>query len=194
MKNRFQSLLAVAITIGLFSFTMHSTLPDGWLRAGSNPSDYEMEIDKKVYKVGKQSACIKSNKKNIDGFGTLMHMAKADNYLGKKIKMTAFVKSENVADWAGLWLRVDGEKRSETLSFDNMQDRPIKGTSNWARYSITLDVPKEATTINYGDLVSGTGTLWFDGLKIEIVGDADGKDNKYKSKVHSEPMNLDFEE
>lgn len=192
MKKIFQSLCALTVVISLFSFIPDSNLPEGWLRAGSQPKDYKMEIDKKTFKVGSQSACIKSTKKKIEGFGTLMQMSKADEYLGKKIKLTAFVKSEDVKDWAGLWLRVDGQKKGETLSFDNMQDRPIKGTSNWARYSITLDVPNDASRINYGALLSGTGTIWFDGLSIEIVGDMDGESNSYQ--IHDTPMNLDFEE
>ena len=36
--------------------------------------------------------------------------------------------------WAGLWMRVD--KGKDMVAFDNMQDRPIKGTTDWQRYYI----------------------------------------------------------
>ncbi len=36
-------------------------------------------------------------------------------------------------------MRVD--KGPKMLAFDNMQDRPIKGASNWQRYAVVLEVP-----------------------------------------------------
>jgi hypothetical protein len=35
---------------------------------------------------------------NIEGFATIMQRCNAKNYLGTRIKMTGFIKSENVAD------------------------------------------------------------------------------------------------
>ena len=46
--------------------------------------------------------------------------------LGKRVRMTGLVKSENVASWAGLWLRVDQSGSQQPLSFDNMGDSRIK--------------------------------------------------------------------
>ncbi len=28
-------------------------------------------------------------------------------YQGKKVKLVGYVKSENITEWAGLWLRID---------------------------------------------------------------------------------------
>jgi hypothetical protein len=39
--------------------------------------------------------------------------------------------------------------------FDNMDDRPIKGDSEWQQYAVVLDVPSEATALAYGILLSG---------------------------------------
>ena len=100
-----------------------------------------MGIEKGAGQNGKNAATIKSIDKKIDGFGTLMRQCVPDKYLGKRIKMTAFVKTENVKNWAGLWLRVDQAGSNQPLSFDNMSDRPIKGSTNWTEYEIILDVP-----------------------------------------------------
>ena len=51
-----------------------------------------------------------------------MQTCDAGDYLGKRIKMTGYIKSENVTDWAGMWFRVDSKTEYEILSFDNMQD------------------------------------------------------------------------
>jgi hypothetical protein len=65
-------------------------------------------------------------------------------------------------------MRVDGEK-SHSLSFDNMRDRKIKGTTEWTKYEIILDVPEKSTTINYGVLLSLGGEVWLDDLTFEEV-------------------------
>src|SRR5450631_487339 len=52
------------------------------------------------------------------GFGTLMQDFRADHYQGKRVRFSAFVKTEAAQDWAGQWKRVDKgptEKRDPTL-------------------------------------------------------------------------------
>jgi len=191
-KSILKSVLLVGTTVALLSFDT----PTGWFNAGSKPKSYEMGIDKGAGQDGKNAATIKSIDKKIDGFGTLMQQSKPDKYHGKRIKMTGFVKSENVTTWAGLWFRVDQAGSQQPLSFDNMGDRPIKGTTDWTKYEIVLDVPSNASLIAYGALLDGTGQIWFDNITIEIVDDnvpTTGSQNGKKSATQSEPTNLDFE-
>lgn len=191
-KLIFKNVLLAATTLILLSFD----LPTGWFNAGSKPKSYEMGIDKGAGQDGKNAATIKSIDKEISGFGTLMQQSKPDKYLGKRIKMTGVVKTENVANWAGLWFRVDQEGSKEPLSFDNMHERPIKGTSDWKKYEIVLDVPNNASLIAYGALLEGTGQIWFDNITIEIVDNSTPTTGSIKAKLSStqnEPTNLDFE-
>lgn len=46
-------------------------------------------------------------------------------------------------------MRLDG-RFNVTLKLDNMQNRPIKGTSEWNLYSCVLDVLPETEIINIG--------------------------------------------
>jgi len=191
-KSILESVLLLGTTVALLSFDT----PTGWFNAGSNPKSYEMGIDKGAGQDGKNAATIKSIDKKIDGFGTLMQQCIPDKYLGKHVRMTGFVKSENVTTWAGLWLRVDQSGSQQPLSFDNMSDRPIKGSTGWTKYEIVLDVPNNASLIAYGALLSGTGQIWFDNITFEIVGDnipITGSVNGKKSATQVEPTNLDFE-
>lgn len=187
-----KTMLLLALTFVLFSFD----LPNGWLKAGSKPKSYEMVLDQIDGRQGKNAATIKSIDKNIDGFGTLMQQSKPDKFLGKRIKMTGYLKSENVSDWAGLWLRVDQAGSQQSLSFDNMQDRAIKGTKDWTKYEIILDVPTNASMLAFGALLSGTGQIWFDNITFEIVDNSikpTGSINGGQSNIQIEPSNLDFE-
>ena len=191
-KSILKSVLLLLTTVALLSFD----LPTGWFAAGSKPKSYEMGIDKGAGKDGKNAATIKSIDKKIEGFGTLMQQSKPDKYLGKRIRMTGFVKSENVTTWAGLWFRVDQAGSQQSLSFDNMGDRPIKGTTGWTKYEIVIYVPSNASLIAYGALMYCTVKIWFDNITIEIVDDnvpTTGSQNGKKSATQNEPTNLDFE-
>jgi TonB family protein len=88
---------------------------------------------------------------------------------GKRIRYSGYIKTENISrGWAGLWWRVDGN--SGVLAFDNMQDRGVKGTTDWKRYEIDLPVAANAKNINFGVLHTGDGSAWFDGLAVEVDG------------------------
>jgi hypothetical protein len=195
VKKNLTGVLLIAMTVTLFSFD----LPTGWFKAGSDPKSYDMGIDKGAGQDGKNAATIKSTAKKIKGFGTLMQNCLPDNYLGKRVRMSGMVKTQDVSDWSGLWFRIDQKGSEQTLGFDNMhdgkKDRSIKGTTAWTRYEIVLDVPLNSSNLAYGALLVGTGQIWFDDIKFEVVDNSvpttgQGKDGLMPSK---EPVNLDFE-
>lgn len=144
-------------------------LPVGCFRAGSKPLSYLMYISHGAGQDGRDVFTIKSKDKEIDGFGTLMQNSLPPEFLGKKIRMTAYMKSENVKDWAGFWLRIDQPDKDAPKSFDNMHDRSIKGTTDWKKYDIVLYVSPKATNISFGALLNGTGQIWFDKIEFEVV-------------------------
>ena len=102
--------------------------------------------------------------KNPRSFGQSLD---ATPYLGKRIRLTAFARSQNLGG-AGLWMQVDGSRKRRP--FDNMMNRPIRGTTDWQAYSIVLDVPEDATGIVIGGLMVGRGKLWLDDFALEAVG------------------------
>jgi hypothetical protein len=53
---------------------------------------------------------------------------------------------------------------------DNGTIRGAAGTTNWTRYEFDLPVPVGARNINFGLLLCGTGTAWFDALSIQVNG------------------------
>ena len=131
---------------------------------------YEMNFEKDPESNDQNIFTIKSLQDKIKGFGTLSKYIKSNMYQDKMVKMTAYVKSEKVNSWAGLWMRID-YYNARVLAFDNMQQRPIKGSTDWTKYEVVLFVPKEATSISYGVLLDGTGQIWFKDVKLEVVAD-----------------------
>lgn len=228
MKTKiFLGILFTGIFMMILSarFPQGTGTPQGWFAAGDMPNSYEMGVVeimtpamqvKKAAVQGKdlvvdskapnKVATIKSIDKKIDGFGTLMQNCKLGNYLNNRVRMTGYMKTENVEKWAGFWFRVDGKKVNDFLSFDNMyngkKDRSIKGTKDWAKYEIVLDVPSTATNLAYGALLVGTGQIWFDNITFEIVDNTvpttgytnEEKESKSPERTYYEnPTNLDFE-
>ena len=111
-----------------------------------------------------------------------MKTVDATPYQGKTVKMTGYIKSENVKNWAGLWMRVDFYS-SKVLAFDNMQSRGIKGSKDWEKYEVVLFVPEHSTDISYGVLLDGTGQIWMKDIAIEIVNDAVAETGSIKGRT-----------
>lgn len=180
-------------------------IPSGWWLSGSHPAEYIAGIDRNQAHSGSQCASLvnRANAPDVAGFATLMQEVSAINYAGTRIRMTAWIKTEDVKSWASLWLSVYGAAGRINVSFDNMCDRTITGTNGWHKYDIVLDVPKDATKLGFGAILAGIGQLWVDDFTFEEVGsDIDVTDCpcserrkvKAEEQVPLVPTNLNFAE
>lgn len=181
---------AVAVMTAVCSLSVMAQTSNGWSKAGSQPADYDMGIDRDGAFTGSSSGFIRSKAADPRGFGTYMQMFDATEYRGKRLRLSAYVKSERVENWAGLWMRVDRDKKA--VAFDNMQDRPIRNTQGWTQHAIVLDVDAKATAVAFGILLAGRGAVWIDDVTFEIV-DEEVPVTDFQSKLATSPRNLDFE-
>jgi hypothetical protein len=170
----------------------HANVPRGWFMAGSRPEEFEAGVDAKYMYQGHASAFLKSKHSSVDGFGTLMQSLRAEQYKGKRVRLSGLVKSQEVVGWAGLWMRVDQGK--DIAAFDNMQDRSIKATTNWQPCEVVLDVPQDATGISFGILLAGAGEVWLRNTKFEVVGTDVPATSRDDRKIPDKPVNLEFSE
>jgi len=113
----------------------------------------------------------------------------AEEYRDRRVRWSGYLKTEDVAEWCGLWMRVDGQ-RNNVMEFDNMQSRPCKGTGDWRRCEVVLDVAQEAHAIAFGLVIEGPGTVWMTDVNLEVV----GRDVPVTSFTSRTPRNLSFEE
>ncbi|MBB6447968.1 helix-turn-helix transcriptional regulator [Bacillus benzoevorans] len=167
----------------------------GWKLSGSHPFNYEMGIDRENVHKGRASGFLKSVTFQSQGeFATMMQEFKAKRYLGKRLKLSGFLKSTDVDGFCGFWMRVD-DSLGDVLQFDNMGDRPIAGDTEWNHYAIVLDVPENSAVIAFGVLLSGKGQVWIDELKFEEVDKQTPTTNiDFSADLLDEPVNLSFEE
>jgi AraC-like DNA-binding protein len=168
--------------------------PIGWILAGSHPGDYEKSIDLVNVHQGRASGRLQSRAEAPEGFGTMMQTFHAKNYRDKRYELSAFIQTENVTGWCGLWMRVDG-KDEEVLQFDNMGDRSITGSQQWHKYHVVLDIPAESEAIAFGVLLMGEGKVWVDSIRFdEVSRDVPSTNMEEQALLPDQPINLDFEE
>nr|WP_087991799.1 AraC family transcriptional regulator [Bacillus subtilis] len=167
----------------------------GWVLSGSHPFQCEMGVDRENVHQGKASGYLKSTMVQGNGeFATMMQQFKADRYLGKRLRLSSFIKTKGVQHFASLWMRVDSAA-DDVLQFDNMSNRPITGTTNWNHYAIVLDVPEKSAVISFGVLLSGPGQMWMDHVVFEEVDESIPSTNlEMPGELLDEPINLSFEE
>lgn len=166
-------------------------LPKGWLLAGSHPEDYGYGTDTEVFVTGHASGFIQALPQPR-GFTSMAQWIKAEAYRGKRVRLSAVIKTRNVVGWAGLWLRVDtGE---DTVAFDNTETphRRLSGTSGWQQTLIVLDVPVSGEVIAFGFILDGEGRAWIDDVRLECV-DTDVPLTAVAVELASRPVNLNFE-
>ncbi len=167
----------------------------GWFLSGSDPFSYEMGVDHEIVHQGKASGYLKS-KTVLDStnFATMMQAFKANQFIGKRIRLSCFICTKDVETYAGMWMRID-DTMEDVVQFDNMSNRPIKGTTNWNRYSIVLDVPEKSAVISFGIILSGQGTVWSDQFTFEEVDENTPATNlEIQGELQEEPVNLSFED
>ncbi|BFH65820.1 helix-turn-helix transcriptional regulator [Paenibacillus azoreducens] len=169
--------------------------PKGWMISGVYTHQYQVNIDPIHVHRGKASGMVRgADDADPQGFCTLMQMFKPGKYAGQRLRLSGFLKTENVKDCSGLWMRVDG-KDEVPLNFDNMSDRPVSGTTAWGQYEVVLDIPPYAEAVAFGVLLSGPGKVWLDGIRFDIVDQSVPTTGSVvdNSQLPDEPVNLDFE-
>ena len=199
-RSNVNAIISIAL-LAACALLLRADLPQGW-SLGADPGAYESEIDTAASYHDQPSTSLKSTANaNAQGFGTVQRSINDDlpQYRGKRIRFSANVKAQGVEGWAGLWMRIDGARnpangRPAFLGFDNMQGRPIAGTKDWQSYSIVLDVPEAAVGIYQGLLLHGSGHVWLNGVKVDVVGnDVPTTGGSSMRKMPSGPTNLSFD-
>ncbi|HZF29715.1 MAG TPA: hypothetical protein VE907_11385 [Gammaproteobacteria bacterium] len=168
--------------------------PQPWFKNGQPPAATECAagVDNELaVRGGTPNITLKCDKA-AQGFVGIMQNFSAGSYLGKRVRFSALVKAEGVEGWAGLWMRIDNTGKTGP-AFDNMQNRPIKGTQDWTPYSVVLDVSQAADGIFFGVLMSGDkGQVWLSNVGFDVVGKETPTTmlSPASSEVRGEPGNL----
>jgi len=160
---------------------VRNSMPVGWTNNSNNT--YRQSLDSITPHSGKYAAVLEFTGGD-PSFGTWT-FAIPENFPGKQITFSGYIKTQDVEGYAGLWMRIDPQ-----VAFNNMSQEGISGTTDWTRYEFTLDMnPGKTERIVLGALLAGKGKMWVDNLKVTI----DGKDISTVAPLEKEPAKRDTE-
>lgn len=161
--------------------------PNDFFDLSSLTTGYQLAVDLTTTHSGPNALVIIGNDPNGFGYRGIEQSVKADAYRGKRVRVSAWVKSTNAAGpQVGVWMVVDGHTMQ--LAADDMSDRPLRGTTDWHQVNVALDVPDSAIGITFGALMSGSGTLFVDDMTWDVV-PADGP----STNLQRAPIALGFD-
>jgi hypothetical protein len=188
------SRLALLGLLLAFPLVARADLPKEWESGGYKHEGFEVTSDTREQFQGNPTLAIRSTPAIAhDGEANAGTGFRADRYRGKRIRFFAQLKSVDVVDWSGLWMRVSGPPEKDggqrkRLRFDNMRNRAVKGTTDWTRYDIVLDVPEEAVEIALGFFLVGAGKVWMSTPSLEEVTSAVPVTSSTGSNLPNEPQ------
>lgn len=99
--------------------------------------------------------------------GLLQQSIRADHYRGHRLRLSGYLRT-TAAEEARLWMRVDDDSGVSVSDF--MEQRPVRGDTDWRLYAIVLDVPRNARGITFGIYLNGRGEVFADDVDLEVVG------------------------
>jgi hypothetical protein len=187
------------------------TPPPDWFISGEHSAaarqEYAGGTDHTIAYEGSRSGLLESISDTAQG-GTLMQVSSASAYKGKRIRFSAFLRSNEVAGRAGLWVRAD-DADGTTVAFRNcyFASAPksfVQATTGWKQVEISIDIPDTAMDLSFGVQMQSTGTVWIDNASIDVIGPyeparADQVERTPHSPIDPQrlspaPQNMDFEQ
>jgi len=122
---------------------------------------------------GKPCFFLKTKEGASMGSGVLQQAFLADEYRGKRIRLSGFLKTENVESiehvkgGTALWLQIEGV--NETLRQANAKEHTLRGTHGWVRREMEVEVPQTSISVGLGFGLGGRGQVWLSDVQLEAV-------------------------
>lgn len=155
---------------------------NGWSSAstGNTSKGYSVGIDDEVRFQGQRSLSVQSQEGLVSttSHGALIQYAYG--YEGRRVRFSGWMRSADVKDWAGAFLRIesDGTERFFGSRRPDLKEEDLPfgagaatAVGNWTEVSIVADVPNApGTMISMGAVVVGRGKVWLSTMRFEEVG------------------------
>ena len=155
-------------------------IPYGWFAQETSNKEYRVGVDHRVVHGGKSSLFLRSLVAHPSGVITVYQKFDAVPYQGKRVRLTAFLRTEAVIHRATLSLGAT----SPALAGQSASVE-VSGTTPWKKYELVADVPGAADLIEFLVTLDGAGTVWADDFAFEQV-------DKSVPVTVRQPENLDF--
>ncbi len=141
--------------------------PNGYPRGWGGSTGTTAFIDTETVHGGSQAIRVERGPDNVGQFSMVM-TGVAHDFSGSVITVRGFLKMDDVEGAAGFFVRQFDSVG--TVGFASMQTRKIDGTRDWAEFSLDAPVSPESSSVQFGLLFIGTGTVWIDDLRVLVDG------------------------
>jgi hypothetical protein len=179
-------------------------LPGGWRLIPFDAANfYRIGLDREIKHGGKSAGFLERHadweKNHDDKLGTspkLQQYLDATKYRGKRLRLSAFLKSQDVKERAFLAAEVPDPYADMS---DFAKAKPfLEGTTDWKRYETEFTVIPYAKQLEIRVELHGPGRVWVDDLRLEVLGDAgqpyEGEIPKADPLMFGDLANTDFEQ
>jgi hypothetical protein len=149
-----------------------------WHVWSPNPGDYSVTTDLENTHDGRPSLCIAYSTTGAAPAGSWMwwgqDIRNPDKYRGHTVRMTVWIKSENVSNRVRPNLRPKGPYFKLLAQDKKVGGKNIRGTTDWSKHTILCEIPEDTQCLDTGFAFHGGGKFWIDmdSLQYEI---ADGE-------------------
>jgi len=149
-----------------------------WHVWSPNPGDYSLTTDLENTHNGRPSLCIAYTPTGAAPSGSWMwwgqDIRNPDKYRGHTVRMTVWIKSENISNRVRPNLRPKGPFFKLLAQDKRVGGKNIRGTTDWTKHTILCEVPEDTQCLDTGFAFHGSGRFWIDrdSLQYEI---ADGE-------------------
>lgn len=123
---------------------------------------YEFEV------IDEAEVVLNSSSSDEANYGAIRHNVDLEEVRGRRVRLSADLRTLNATTGAGLWLRAS---TANQLISDGMYDRLLMGTHPWQKCTLVIDVPVEAEHVTYGLWMIGNGTCAMRNAVLEVVDD-----------------------
>ena len=120
----------------------------------------------------------------LDSFGAVGTHFDAAPFIGKKLKFSAEIKSQN-SEYSSIWLRVNDSER--VIAFDNAIDRSLIGTKEWTHFQVVLPINPGAESISAGLIQGAKGSISARNISFSVTEEESTAHYIYKSDYSLNP-------
>lgn len=168
-------------------------LPNAWTKSGTWASSYSMKIKPNEGLNNSNALLLESIGKNIMGSGAIIQTISSSNYVGKRIKLSAYIKTENVNNFACLVLCSQQNVANfwnNDASVSDDKKTFLKGNHTYKKIDCYLNVTDNFGNIVLGAMIKGEGKIWLDRFNLEIIENIKETGNE----LSKAPQNMEFED
>jgi hypothetical protein len=142
---------------------------DAWFLSGGGRDVYTLAQDPEVPFEGEPSTALYADEPTNDAYGTAMIVFDATPYLGKRLRLSAPIRTEGVTERGDFWVRAQGATSPPDGRGLGSGHARLEPTSGFVPYVLELRVASDAVRIEIGAGIAGPGRLWAGPATWEVV-------------------------